>query len=87
MTVWEIVIIMVVGCICITGGIGVVYQSIVNTVERYQIRRAKRSLEIYTKVIEQMPTLINNLIGMVEEQTKKDEKKRKELIDRMNKMV
>ena len=67
MTVWEIVILMVMATVCIASGIGFVYNSIVNTVERYQIRKAKRELEIFTKVIGELPNLFKQLVNMVEE--------------------
>jgi hypothetical protein len=75
MTVWEIVIMMVVATVCIASGIGVVYNSIVNTVERYQIRKAKRELEIFTKVIGELPNLFKQLVNMVEEKEQERNKK------------
>lgn len=75
MTVWEIVIIMVMATVCIASGIGVVYNSIVNTVERYQIRKAKRELEIFTKVIGELPNLFKQLVNMVEEKEQERNKK------------
>lgn len=71
MTVWEIVIMMVVGTICITSGIGIVYNSIVNTVERYQIRKSKRDMELLIKVFEQIPGVFTKLIEMVTETEQK----------------
>ncbi len=67
MTVWEIVIIMVMATVCVTAGIGIIYSSIVNTVERYQIRKAKRELEVFTKVMGEIPGLFKSLINMIEE--------------------
>ena len=75
MTVWEIVILMVMATVCIASGIGVVYNSIVNTVERYQIRKAKRELEIFTKVIGELPNLFKQLVNMVEEKEQERNKK------------
>ena len=75
MTVWEIVIMMVVATVCIASGIGVVYNSIVNTVERYQIRKAKRELEVFTKVIGELPNLFKQLVNMVEEKEQERNKK------------
>ena len=75
MTVWEIVILMVMATVCLASGIGVVYSSIVNTVERYQIRKAKRELEIFTKVIGELPNLFTQLVSMVEEKERERNKK------------
>ena len=75
MTVWEIVILMVMATVCIASGIGFVYNSIVNTVERYQIRKAKRELEIFTKVIGELPNLFKQLVNMVEEKEQERNKK------------
>lgn len=75
MTVWEIVILMVMATVCIASGIGVVYNSIVNTVERYQIRKAKRELEVFTKVIGELPNLFKQLVNMVEEKEQERNKK------------
>ena len=75
MTVWEIVILMVMATVCIASGIGVVYNSIVNAVERYQIRKAKRELEIFTKVIGELPNLFKQLVNMVEEKEQERNKK------------
>ena len=78
MTVWEIVILMVMATVCVASGIGVVYNSIVNTVERYQIRKAKRELEIFTKVMEEIPNLLKNFVNMVMEKDYELNKKRDE---------
>ena len=78
MTVWEIVILMVMATVCIASGIGFVYNSIENTVERYQIRKAKRELEIFTKVMEEIPNLLKNFINMVMEKDYEMNKKRDE---------
>ena len=78
MTVWEIVILMVMATVCIASGIGVVYNSIVNTVERYQIRKAKRELEIFTKVMGEIPNLLKNFVNMVMEKDYEMSKKRDE---------
>lgn len=75
MTVWEIVILMVMATVCVASGIGFVYSSIVNTVERYQIRKAKRELEIFTKVIGELPNLFKQLANMVEEKEQERNKK------------
>ena len=75
MTVWEIVILMVTATVCLASGIGVVYNSIVNTIERYQIRKAKRELEIFTKVIGELPNLFTQLVSMVEEKERERNKK------------
>lgn len=78
MTVWEIVILMVMATVCVASGIGFVYNSIVNTVERYQIRKAKRELEIFTKVMEEIPNLLKNFVNMVMEKDYEMNKKRNE---------
>ena len=70
MTVWEIVILMVMATVCIASGIGVVYNSIVNTVERYQVRKVKRELEVYSKVIGEIPGLFMKLAELVESKVK-----------------
>ena len=75
MTVWEIVILMVMATVCVSCGIGLVYSSIVNTVERYQIRKSKRELEVFTKVIGEIPGMFKKIIGMVEEKEQERNKK------------
>ena len=83
MTVWEIVILMVMATVCVTCGIGIVYSSIVNTVERYQIRKAKRELEIFTKVMEEIPGMFTKLIEMVSE---KEQKRNEEFAKKMSEL-
>ena len=83
MTIWELVILFVVGTVCVTCGIGIVYSSIVNTIERYQIRSTKRKIAVYTKVMQELPATFENITNMVEGKgkTKYDkykEKQRKE---------
>ena len=83
MTIWELVILFVVGTVCITCGIGIVYSSIVNTIERYQIRSTKRKIAVYTKIMQELPATFENITNMVEERVKKKyeeykEKQRKE---------
>lgn len=73
MTVWEIIAIMVVGAICISVGIGMTYQLIVNAVEGYQVRRSKRNIEVLTRVIGELPKLTTDLLNKVKELQKKDE--------------
>ena len=80
MNVWEIVIMMVVGTLCITTGIGFVYSSIVATVERYQIRKTKRELEIYAQVIKVIPDLFKELTKIVYEFDEKDKKDTEEFM-------
>ena len=87
MTVWEIVIMMVVATVCIASGIGVVYNSIVNTVERYQIRKAKRELEIFTKVVGEIPGLFTKLVELVESKEKeRNEKWQNEFAEKVKRM-
>ena len=78
MTVWEIVILMVMATVCVSCGIGFVYNSIVNTVERYAIRKQKRELEVFTKVMEEIPNLLKNFVNMVMEKDYEMNKKRNE---------
>lgn len=80
MNIWEIVILMIVGSICVCGGIGLVYASIVNTVERYQVRKAKRDWMMLSKIFEEIPKcmlMTFELIKKSEEES--NEKFRKEL--------
>lgn len=86
MTVWEIVILMVMATVCIASGIGVVYNSIVNTVERYQIRKAKRELEIFTKVIGELPNLFKQLANMVEEKEQENIKFENEFANKIREL-
>ena len=90
MTVWEIVIMMVVATVCLTSGIGIVYSSIVNTVERYQIRKAKRELEVFTKIIGELPGLFTKLVDLIEQKEAKQNAKFRnefaEKVKQMNKM-
>ena len=72
MTIWEIIIIMVVATVCVTCGIGLIYSSIVNTVERYQVRKTKRELEVYAKVIGEIPGLFTKLVNLIAEKEKED---------------
>ena len=67
MTVWEIVILMIVGTICLAGGIGFVYASIVNTVERYQIRRTNREMETFTKIMGIIPDIFVQVFNKLKE--------------------
>lgn len=71
MTVWEIVIVMIIGTICITTGIAFVYSSIVNTIERYQRRKTVRELEIFTKIMESIPGMFTKMVEIVAEKEKK----------------
>lgn len=75
MTVWEIVIMMVVATVCVTCCIGMAYGSIVNTIERYNIRKTKRTMEVYAKVMEEFPAAMRKCIDMVEEKEKKKNEK------------
>ena len=84
MTIWEIVIMMVVATVCVTCGIGLIYSSIVNTVERYQVRKAKREMEVFTKVIGEIPGLFTKLVDLVE--TKQNEKWQNEFAEKVKKM-
>lgn len=70
MTVWEIVIVMIIGTICITTGIAFVYSSIVNTIERYQRRKTVRELEIFTKIMESIPGMFTKMVEIVAEKEK-----------------
>lgn len=83
MSIWEICILMIVATICVAAGIGFVYSSIVNTVERYQIRRTKRELEMATKIIEEIPGAITKIVDIVTEKEKeRDRKKNEEFIEK-----
>ena len=75
MTVWELVILIVVATACVTFGIGFVYSSIVNTIEQYQVRRAKRATEAVTNVINELPKLTSELLSKVKEADEKRMKK------------
>ena len=87
MTVWEIVIMMVVATVCIASGIGVVYNSIVNTVERYQIRKAKRELEVFTKIIGELPGLFTKLVDLIEKkEAEQDAKFRNEFAEKVKQL-
>lgn len=87
MTIWELVILFVVGTVCVTCGIGIVYSSIVNTIERYQIRSTKRKIAVYTKVMQELPATFENITNMVEEKgkTKYEEYKEKQRKERFKK--
>ena len=89
MTVWEIVILMVMATVCIASGIGFVYNSIVNTVERYAIRKQKRELEVFTKVMEEIPGLFVKMVDLIKEKEKEENEKWQnefaEKVKRMNK--
>lgn len=74
MSIWEICILMIVATICVAVGIGFVYSSIVNTVERYQVRRTKRELEMATKIIEEIPGAITKIVDIVTEKEKEENK-------------
>ena len=82
MTVWEIIIMMVMATVCVTCGIGIIYSSIVNTVERYQIRKSKRELEVFTKVISELPNLFGKMVETVE---KKEQERSLKFAERMKK--
>lgn len=82
MTVWEIIIMMVMATVCVTCGIGIIYGSIVNTVERYQIRKSKRELEVFTKVISELPNLFGKMVETVE---KKEQERNLKFAERMKK--
>ena len=81
MNVWEIVILIIVASVCVCGGIGFVYASIVNTVERFQIRKTKRDMQVFVKIMEQIPTVLIKTIDIVEKKEKESsEKFRKDLM-------
>ena len=54
MNVWEICILIMVSAISIMSVIAAVYRSIVNTVERYQVRKLNRDLQTFTKIMEEL---------------------------------
>ena len=81
MNVWEIVILIIVARVCVCGGIGFVYASIVKTVQRYQIRKTKRNMQVFVKIMEQIPTVLIKTIDMIEKKEKESsEKFRKDLM-------
>ena len=75
MAVWEIIILMVAATISISFGIGFVYNSIVNTVERYQIRKTERELRIYAKIMEEIPKMFISIIDMIDKKEKEENRK------------
>lgn len=81
MNIWEICIIIIMASICVCGGIGFVYASIVNTIERFQIRKAKRDWQLFVKMMEQIPVCLIKTIELIEKKEKESsEKFRKDLM-------
>ena len=78
MTVYEILMIMIVGTLCITCGISFVYGSIVNTIERYQVRKKQRELEAFTKVIQEIPDVIFKTMDIIKGKIDEKDRKKKE---------
>lgn len=81
MNIWEICILIIMASICVCGGIGFVYASIVNTIERFQIRKAKRDWQLFVKMMEQIPVCLIKTIELIEKKEKESsEKFRKDLM-------
>lgn len=81
MNIWEICILIIIASICVCGGIGFVYASIVNTIERFQIRKAKRDWQLFVKMMEQIPVCLIKTIELIEKKEKESsEKFRKDLM-------
>ena len=80
MNVWEICILILVSAISIMGVIAAVYRSIVNTIERYQVRKLNRDLQTFTKIMEELPKMMVTTFKMITEKIEEDEKKRVEQI-------
>lgn len=76
MNIWEIVILIIVGSICVFGGIGAVYSSIVKTVEGYQIRKAKRAMQVYLEVTDELANVFIKSYNSIKEKMNEEEKKR-----------
>lgn len=75
MNIWESIILMVAGTVCIISCISIIYSSIVNTIERYNIRKTKRDMETFTRIIEQIPGVcieISNIVKEAEEEKAKE---------------
>lgn len=81
MNIWEIVILVIVGSICVFGGIGAVYSSIVKTVERYQIHKETRSMQMFIKVMEIMPDMFGKIIDVMQKKMNEEEERRKKQIN------
>ena len=81
MTIWEIVILMVVGTICISGGIGLAYNYIVNAVEGYQIRKSKREMDLFVKIMEVIPKMLVDTFEMI---SKKEREENEKFVKSMN---
>ena len=85
MNIWEICILIIMASICVCGGIGFVYASIVNTIERFQIRKAKRDWQLFVKMMEQIPVCLIKTIELIEKKEKESsEKFRKDLEEMLN---
>lgn len=80
MNVWEICILIMVSAISIMSVIAAVYRSIVNTVERYQVRKLNRDLQTFTKIMEELPKMMVTTFEMINKKIEEDEKKRVEKI-------
>ena len=81
MNIWELVILIIVGSICIFGGIGAVYGSIVKTVERYQIHKEGRALQTFIKIMDVMPETFSKLIDIMQTKMNEEEERRKKQIN------
>lgn len=80
MNVWEICILIMVSAISIMSVIAAVYRSIVNTVERYQMRKLNRDLQTFTKIMEELPKMMVTTFEMINKKIEENEKKRVEKI-------
>ena len=80
MNVWEICILILVSAISIMGVIAAVYRSIVNTIERYQVRKLNRDLQTFTKIMEELPKMMVSTFEMINKKIEEDEKKKIEKI-------
>lgn len=80
MNVWEICILIMVSAISIMSVIAAVYRSIVNTVERYQVRKLNRDLQTFTKIMEELPKMMVSTFEMINKKIEEDNKKKVEKI-------
>lgn len=78
MNIWELVILIIVGSVCVFGGIGAVYGSIVKAIERYQINKENRSIQTFIKLMEIMPDVLSKIIDVMDNKIDESEKKAKE---------